>query len=113
MISEPARDHLRMHIAAQAQFKAQPTPDYLLPHGVRDVDHVPDAIRLVREQRLELGIAGRLGRLGEVNGALESVGAGGAEGRGEEGDVAGARVATEVDADDAALAVRGGEGDGR
>lgn len=48
-----------------------------------------------------------------MDGALEAVGAGGAEGWGEEGDVPSARVSAKVDGHDATGPVLGGEVDDR
>jgi hypothetical protein len=109
MVPKRPRDHLRVHIAAQAELQSQLPPHNLLLHRSRYVDHVADAVRLVREQRPELAVGGRLRGLGEMDGALQAVGAGFAEGGREEGDVPGARVAAEVDAHDTASAVLAGE----
>lgn len=99
MIAIRSRNHLRVHVTAQAQL--QP---YLPPHDLGlDVlghaDHVADPLRAKLQQSPQL-LRRAARRLGEVEGDEQALLRGALEGGPKDGDIACGWVPAEVDADD-------------
>lgn len=65
VIGKRAREHLCVHVTAQAELEADLALGNDLAEGVWDVDHVADASRLVGEEGEQLGggVAGDLGKV--------------------------------------------------
>ena len=100
-----------MHVTAKAQLDG----DVLLLDdgtvGGLDVNHMAEAVGLPGQQRLELAVRRRGGRLCKVQGYMEACGFCALEGGREDAHVALGWVAAEVDADDAGRTVGEGEVD--
>lgn len=116
---EPARDHARVDVAAEAQLEPDPAPRDLPLDVLAEVDDVAQPPRRPRQDLRELpGAAGALG-LAEVDRDAQPEPPRLGEGVPEDGHVLlprhavapGRRVATQIDADDAAVAELRGQAD--
>lgn len=66
MVQEPAIKHLRMHITRHTQFEPKSPPRNLLLDIIRNMDNMPQPIRLERQQRRQLQVVVCSRDLGEM-----------------------------------------------
>lgn len=111
MIRKRTLNHPRMHITTQTQFQPQAPPHDLSLHILRHLNHVAYTIRLILQQRPQLVLRRQPRRLRKVDRCFQALCARGAERTREDRDVAYARVAAEINANDALGTVLRGEGD--